>query len=170
MNREPDNPGVFKSVTLIAHSEKNTIRFGELLGSILESGDVVALQGELGSGKTWFVKGLALGLDVPAETVITSPSFALVNEYRGRIPLFHMDVYRLENLSDFLAAGLEECFHEEGVVAMEWADRWPDILPPLTVTIHIEIIDEASRRIDFSGSHKRVIEILERLNESLKRG
>jgi tRNA threonylcarbamoyladenosine biosynthesis protein TsaE len=159
-----------KCATYVAKSEKETIRLGRFLGQCLKNRDFVALVGELGSGKTWFTKGLALGLDVSPGTVITSPSFALMNEYQGRIPLFHMDAYRLEELSAFLSAGLEEYFYEEGVVAMEWADRWPEILPGPRVNVSIEILDEVSRRIVFSGSHPRTIEILEELEKKLRRG
>ena len=123
-------------------------------------GDVVALEGELGSGKTWFTKGLALGLGVPTETVITSPSFSLVNEHMGRHTLFHMDIYRLENLDDFLSAGLDGYFYQGGVVALEWADRWPEILPEWAIKAHISIVDEHSRKFVFSGHHSRALEIL----------
>jgi tRNA threonylcarbamoyladenosine biosynthesis protein TsaE len=159
-----------KCATYVAKSEKETVRLGRFLGQCLKNRDFVALVGELGSGKTWFAKGLALGLDVSPGTVITSPSFALMNEYQGRIPLFHMDAYRLEELSAFLSAGLEEYFYEEGVVAMEWADRWPEILPGPRVTVSIEILDEVSRRIVLSGSHPRAIEILVELEKKLRRG
>jgi tRNA threonylcarbamoyladenosine biosynthesis protein TsaE len=159
-----------KCGTYVADSEQETVRLAGLLGQCLKSGDFVALVGELGSGKTWFVKGLAKGLGVSPGTVITSPSFALMNEYQGRIPLFHMDVYRLEKLSAFLSTGLEEYFYEEGVVAMEWADRWPEILPLSRVTVSIEIFVESSRRIVLSGSHPRAIEILQELEQKLRRG
>jgi len=168
VDREPDNLSMDKCVPYVARSEQETVRLGALLGHCLKSGDFVALVGELGSGKTWFTKGLALGLGISPETVITSPSFALMNEYQGRIPLFHMDAYRLEELSAFLSAGLEEYFYEEGVVAMEWADRWPEILPATRVTVRITILDEVSRRITLSGSHPRAIEILEELEQLLR--
>jgi tRNA threonylcarbamoyladenosine biosynthesis protein TsaE len=157
-----------KCVTYVANSEQETIRLGRILGQCLKNRDFVALVGELGSGKTWFAKGLALGLDISPETVITSPSFALMNEYQGRIPLFHMDAYRLEKLSAFLSAGLEEYFYEEGVVAMEWAGRWPKILPGSRVTVSMEVLDKVSRRIVLSGSHPRAIEILEELEKKLR--
>jgi len=158
-----------KCVTYVARSEQDTILLGELLGSVLINGDFIALAGELGSGKTWFTKGLALGLGISPETVITSPSFALMNEYQGRLPLFHMDAYRLDQLSAFLSTGLEEYFYEEGVVAMEWADRWPEILPGKRVTVRITVLDEASRRIALSGSNPRSITILEKLEQKLAR-
>ncbi len=147
-------------VTYHTVSDDETIRLGRKLGAALRQGDVLALIGELGSGKTWFTKGIGLGLGVSSETVITSPSFSLVNEYEGRCPFFHMDGYRLESLSDFLSAGLDEYLYQDGVVAMEWADRWPEILPDWNVKVEISIVDERSRNITLSGYHPRALEIL----------
>jgi len=149
-----------KRVIFNSTSELETINLGKVLGAILSGGDVVALVGELGSGKTWFTKGVAKGLGVPADTVITSPSFSLVNEYDGKHTLFHMDAYRLESLSDFISAGLDEYFYRDGVVVMEWADRWPEILPDSRLKIEITIVDERSRQFALSGHHQRAYEIL----------
>jgi tRNA threonylcarbamoyladenosine biosynthesis protein TsaE len=129
----------------------------------LSEGDVVALVGELGSGKTWFTKGLALGLGVSPDTIVTSPSFTLVNEYKGRYTFYHMDFYRLENLPEVLSAGLEEYLHDTGVVALEWADRWPDILPEKRVMVKFLIIDDRRREITLSGYDPRALEIIEDL-------
>lgn len=142
-------------------SDRETISLGRKLGAALKQGDVIALVGRLGSGKTWFTKGIALGLDISSDTIITSPSFSLVNEYEGRYTFYHMDGYRLESLSDFLSAGLDEYLYNDGVVAMEWADRWPEVLPDWNVKVEIEIVDERSRKITFSGHHPRAQEILE---------
>jgi len=149
-----------KAVTHYSCSDEETIDLGQKLGAALGPGDVVALVGELGSGKTWFTKGLALGLGISPNTIITSPSFSLVNEYEGRFTFFHMDGYRLEGLSDFLSAGLEEYLYQDGVVAMEWADRWPEILPEWHVRVEITIVDDQSREITLSGNHPRALEIL----------
>jgi len=144
-------------------SDQETINLGRRLGSVLKEGDVIAMAGELGSGKTWFTKGVATGLGVPEESVITSPSFALVNEYTGRCPLLHMDIYRLEEVSDFFSAGLDEYFYGNGVVVMEWADRWRSILPERRLEVKFEIVDDQTRSITFSGDHPRAIEILKNL-------
>jgi len=149
-----------RSIAYRTASERETIDLGRKLGSVLTAGDVVALGGELGSGKTCFTKGLALGLGVDPEIIVTSPSFSLMNEYEGRHPFFHMDAYRLENASDFLSAGLDEVFYDEGVVALEWADRWPEILPDWRVKVEFSILDERCRKIILSGSHPRAVEIL----------
>ena len=143
-------------------SDDETIKLGNELGALLADGDVIALVGELGSGKTWFTKGLALGLGVNPQTVITSPSFAFVNEYQGKYTFFHMDVYRLESLAEFISAGLEEYLYDnESVVAMEWADRWPEILPAQSIKVEFAIIDENQRKITVSGQHPRSFRIME---------
>jgi len=150
----------------LTDSDKETINLGKKLGALLFEGDVVALVGDLGSGKTWFTKGLALGLGVGTDTVIPSPSFSLVNEYKGRCTFYHMDLYRLEDLSEVLYAGLEEYLQSGGVAVMEWADRWPEILPEHRIKVEIVIIDENRRDITLSGQHPRAIDIIEELRAS----
>jgi len=152
-----------KCITQHSVSDRETINLGQKVGTLLVAGDVVGLVGELGSGKTWFAKGLALGLGVSPNTIITSPSFTLINEYEGRYKFFHMDVYRLESLSDLLSAGLDEYFYKDGVVAMEWADRWPEILPSWWLKVELIITDDISREIVLSSSHPRISEILKKI-------
>jgi tRNA threonylcarbamoyladenosine biosynthesis protein TsaE len=157
-----------KSLEYVADSHEETIKLGQKLGARLADGDVIALVGELGSGKTWFTKGLALGLGINPHTVITSPSFAFVNEYQGRYTFFHMDLYRLESLTEFISAGLEEYLYTNGsVVAMEWADRWPEILPDQSIKVEFVIIDENLRKITVSGHHPRSIKIIESIDTDL---
>lgn len=151
---------IFKTV-----SDDETIKLGRQTGVALTAGDVIALEGELGSGKTWFTKGLALGLGIPPDTIITSPSFSLMNAYEGRYPFFHMDAYRLNSLSEFLEAGFQEYFYQNGIVAMEWADRWPEILPEWRLRIEFFIRDEKSREIRFSGHHPRAQEIIKEIEK-----
>ena len=155
-------------ITYHSNSDHKTINVGRKLGELLREGDVIALVGRLGSGKTWFTKGLALGIEVSRNTIVTSPSFSLLNTYEGRCPLFHIDAYRLERLSDFLSAGLDEYFYKDGIVAMEWADRWPEILPDRTVRVELAIVDHSSRKIALSGHHRRAVEVLESVEENLK--
>ena len=136
-----------------------TALLGERLGGLLMAGDVVALEGELGSGKTCFTKGVAVGLGVSRQCVVTSPSFALVNEYAGRCPLYHMDAYRLEDREAFLSSGLEEYFYAGGVAVLEWADRWPELLPAHSVRVAFSHLARG-RRLVFSGTHRRAWEIV----------
>jgi len=157
-----------ESFTCRTSSDEETINLGLRLGSLLNEGDIVALAGDLGSGKTWFTKGVALGLEISSDTVITSPSFSLMNEYQGRYALFHIDVYRLENISDFLDAGLDEYLYGNGVTVMEWADRWPEVLPERSIKIQLVILDECSREITLSGSHPKVLRILKQIREEVE--
>jgi tRNA threonylcarbamoyladenosine biosynthesis protein TsaE len=147
--------------TFITESADETIEAGRTLAALLEEGDMVGLVGELGSGKTWFTKGIARGLGVPSGMVVTSPSFALVHEYEARIVLYHMDVYRLETPAEFVSAGLEEYLYGKAVTVMEWADRWPDLLPEQRVTVEFTILDDHRRRIALTGTHPRAVEIIE---------
>ncbi|MFH0844710.1 MAG: tRNA (adenosine(37)-N6)-threonylcarbamoyltransferase complex ATPase subunit type 1 TsaE [Pseudomonadota bacterium] len=144
-------------------SDQETISVGKRLGELLTAGDVIALVGELGSGKTWFAKGLALGLGVNPTTVITSPSFSLVNEYPARYPFYHMDLYRLQTLTEVFSAGLEEYIYAGGVVVVEWADRWPEIIPEWRIKGAFLISDDFHRKIHLSGDHPRSLEVLEEM-------
>lgn len=128
---------------------------------------MVGLVGELGSGKTWLTKGIALGLGVNPKSIVTSPSFTLVNQYDGRTTLFHLDVYRLGSLEEALSAGIEEAMYSGGVVVLEWADRWPEILSEQTLMVHLRILDDHHRTLIFSGRGARAIEILAHLESAL---
>lgn len=153
---------------VVTKSDRETVELGATLGVFLKQGDVVALKGELGSGKTWFTKGIARGLGIGENIIVTSPSFALVNEYPGETPLFHIDVYRLESLSELREAGIEEYLSGGGVAVMEWADRWPEILPDETITVELLILDEHARKITLSGGHGRAAAVLEALEKAWK--
>lgn len=127
-------------------SEKEAAEFGKRLGKTLESGDVLALVGELGTGKTTLTKAIAAGLDI-SETV-TSPTFTIVKEYNsGRLPLFHFDVYRLENGREFIEIGGEEHFDAGGICVIEWADKIAEILPDDTKLILLEYGENEGERI-----------------------
>lgn len=127
-------------------SEKEAAEFGKRLGKTLESGDVLALVGELGTGKTTLTKAIAAGLDI-SETV-TSPTFTIVKEYNsGRLPLFHFDVYRLENGGELIKIGGEEYFDAGGICVIEWADKIAEILPDDTKLILLEYGENEGERI-----------------------
>src|SRR5436853_1049828 len=114
-------------------SPEETDAAGARLGETLGPGDVVALTGELGAGKTCFTQGLARGLGVTGRTV--SPTFVLVNEYRGRVPVHHVDAYRTGSLTELLDLGIEELLSGDGVTVVEWADKLLPLLPPHTVHV-----------------------------------
>ncbi len=147
-------------------SDRETIGLGRKIGALLSPGDVIALTGPLGSGKTWLTKGIALGLGVDPAMVITSPSFSLVNEYSAGYPLYHMDLYRLERISDILATGLEEYLYNDGVAVVEWADRLPEILPEWSITMSFRIIDDQDREITIGGRHQRAFDIIKHLESN----
>jgi tRNA threonylcarbamoyladenosine biosynthesis protein TsaE len=108
-----------------------TAAIGRAIGGLLHSGDFLALQGPLGAGKTHLLKGVAAGLGVPADEPVVSPTFVLIREYTGRLKLYHIDAYRLSGTAEILSLGLDELIAEPGaVVAVEWADRVTDAIPP----------------------------------------
>ena len=131
----------------VTHSEDETADVARGLASRLEAGDVLLLSGNLGAGKTAFVRGLAAGLGVDPEDV-SSPTFTLVHEYRGgRLTLYHADLYRLERVATE-DLGLEEMGVSDGVLAIEWPDRLAHALPGAR-DIHIEVVDDNTRRISW---------------------
>jgi tRNA threonylcarbamoyladenosine biosynthesis protein TsaE len=130
-------------------SPEATQSLAERLGQLLEPGDVVALVGELGSGKTLFSQGLARGLGVPKNFYITSPSFAIINEYPGRVPFYHLDLYRVSFRAELSELGLEEILYGLGAVAIEWAERLGEDLPPERLEVHLAFSDETSRMLIF---------------------
>jgi tRNA threonylcarbamoyladenosine biosynthesis protein TsaE len=129
----------------VSGSPDDTQRLGEELGRSLQSGDVVALTGELGAGKTCFVQGVARGLGVA--TGATSPTFVLINEYRGRLPVHHVDAYRTDSVAELLDLGLPELFDGEGVTLVEWADKLGPLLPARAIEVHIEGVGDEPREI-----------------------
>jgi tRNA threonylcarbamoyladenosine biosynthesis protein TsaE len=135
---------------LISNSPEQTREIGKKLGRILEKGDVVALVGELGSGKTVLTQGLAQGLGVSPDEYISSPSFTIVNQYRGRMPMFHVDTYRLQGEPEMVALGYEEYFDPAGVTVIEWADKVRRLLPEKHVLLEFTIVGVESRQIVLS--------------------
>ena len=130
------------------HSVDETRQLGQKIGSLIKQPVIIALIGDLGSGKTAFVQGLAQGLEVPADYYITSPTFTLVNEYPGRLPLFHVDLYRLETVEDLEDIGLDELLYDRAVLAVEWADKMVESLAGDYLTLQFEIIDDDCRKIN----------------------
>lgn len=141
---------MFSKSLIITHSARETRHAGRDLGKDMHPGTILSIKGELGSGKTVFVQGLALGLGVPEKVYVTSPSYTLINEYPGRCRLFHADFYRLESFSDFDDLGLDEIMEGSGVVAIEWPERLPDHFPKSDIEVEIKIIGDDEREISFS--------------------
>jgi tRNA threonylcarbamoyladenosine biosynthesis protein TsaE len=149
--------------TFISKERQDTIDFGKRLGKNLKGGDVIALSGELGSGKTVLTKGIAEGLNVKQSTYVNSPSFVILKEYKGRIPLYHLDVYRLKDICEFSTVGYGEYFYNKGVSVIEWADKVKDALPKEYLGIDIKISDKNERRFEVKTYGKRYKELLGKL-------
>ena len=148
---------------IILKGLEDTKKFGEKLGSLLKPGDIICLMGDLGAGKTTLTKSIGIGLGV--EDYITSPTFTLINEYKGRLNLYHFDVYRLEGISDLDDLGFEEYFYSGGVCIIEWGDKIENILPKDKINLSIEKGSELDERIiNLSGEGSRFKELIEELN------
>ncbi|MCA0984461.1 tRNA (adenosine(37)-N6)-threonylcarbamoyltransferase complex ATPase subunit type 1 TsaE [Halobacillus yeomjeoni] len=141
----------------ISSSPEETKDFAEKLGQRLEAGDVLTLEGDLGAGKTTFTKGLGLGLGV--KRTINSPTFTIIKEYMGRVPFYHMDVYRLEDSEEDL--GFDEYFEGEGVTVVEWAHFIENYLPEERLDLSIHYLDETRRKITLDAQSSHFEEICE---------
>ncbi len=136
----------------ISNSPTATMHCGENIGKMLSAGTVIALIGELGAGKTLFTRGLAKGLGVP-ERVVNSPTFVLVNEYSGRFPVFHVDLYRLNSVDEGLEIGLLDYMEKakSGIIVIEWAEKIPSLLPQKYLEVRFEVLSARKRRIIISS-------------------
>lgn len=131
-------------MTFHTRSAEETIELGKKIGVLLQKGDIIALQGTLAAGKTTITKGIALALGVQDE--ITSPTFCLISEYEGKIPLYHMDVYRLDGGEDFINLGAEDLIYGNGVSLIEWSEKVMDELPKKTIILKLEAIEGTTER------------------------
>jgi tRNA threonylcarbamoyladenosine biosynthesis protein TsaE len=141
-------------IEIKTYSPDETAHLGEAMGRGADGGLVLALTGELGSGKTKLTQGIAKGLGVPEDLQVTSPTFTLINEYPGRLCLYHFDLYRISGADELIDLGYEEYFYGDGVVVIEWAERAKDLLPPGRVDVGISILGEDIRKFvfDFRGN------------------
>jgi tRNA threonylcarbamoyladenosine biosynthesis protein TsaE len=155
-----------KKVIIQTKSAFETIRIGRSIGRHLRSGDVVALVGELGTGKTQFIKGLAAGVGVGRPTYISSPSFTLINEYPGRVPFYHLDLYRLEQEKEAEELGLEDYFQSGGITAIEWADRIPSLLPKEMFLIYFAYTGTNTRTLEITGKGTRYLNLVDQIQSS----
>ena len=135
----------------ISNSVKETMGFGEKLAKRLKKGDFVALVGDLGSGKTVFTKGIARGLGVKNARYVNSPTFVIIKEYKGKLPLYHFDLYRLDHPGMLDAENFEEYFYGEGVSVVEWADKIKGLLPKKRWEIRMSVIGEDKRKINIKA-------------------
>ncbi|MCM8790966.1 MAG: tRNA (adenosine(37)-N6)-threonylcarbamoyltransferase complex ATPase subunit type 1 TsaE [Candidatus Omnitrophica bacterium] len=133
---------------MISKSVKDTIEAGAALARTLKKGDVVALIGDLGSGKTVFTKGIAKGLGVKNPRYVNSPTFVIIKEYIGRLPLYHFDLYRPDKTSVLDAESYEEYFYSDGVTVIEWADKIRELLPAKYIEVRLSVVGENKRKIE----------------------
>jgi len=154
------------ALTIESASEPDTERFGRLLANTLQSGDIVALNGELGAGKTRLVRAVAAAL-CPDDQRVSSPTFVLVQRYEGTTPVYHFDAYRLADVDEFLDLGAEEIFEEGGICLIEWAERVADALPPHYLRIDLRVTGPQSRTFHLTGTGRRSSEIIRQLRSQI---
>lgn len=140
---------VLRLLVIKSNSPEETLKIGCRTGKVLTGGAVLTLKGALGAGKTTFVKGIATALDIKEE--ITSPSFTLISEYQGRVPLFHVDLYRIREKNELYDIGLEELLYGQEITVIEWPEAVKDWLPLNTINIIINIVGHYKREIIVNG-------------------
>lgn len=153
-------------MTRITKKPAETMELGHQVGRLLKPNDVLALSGPLGSGKTCFSKGVALGLGLPSADAVVSPTFVLIQECEGRIPLFHIDAYRIEKEEEAEELGLEEYWFRGGVCLVEWAERIQGVLPEELLWIEFDIPSEPERLLSFQPQGERPVQIIQQLDFS----
>ena len=136
-------------LTFTTKSQEETIALGQRIGSKLKKGDIIAMQGTLAAGKTTITKGIAQALGIT--DTITSPTVCLISEYYGKMPLYHMDVYRLEGGEDFINLGTDDMLYGDGVSIIEWSEKIMDELPKTTIILKITPQDDGSRLIEIDN-------------------
>jgi tRNA threonylcarbamoyladenosine biosynthesis protein TsaE len=153
--------------SIVTSSPEETWRIGESLGRLLGRGDTICLYGDLGAGKTSFSYGIALGLEVK-ESYITSPTFTFVNEYQGRVPFYHIDLYRLKSAEELEGICFEEYLDSDGATVIEWAERAEDELPGECLSVYLTYVNENSREIGLLAEGERYEKLLDELRKNLK--
>lgn len=134
---------------IVTHSSEETVALGARIAAKLKPGSVVSLHGSLGSGKTTFVKGMARSLAIAED--ITSPSFTIMSEYEGTLPLYHLDLYRIDSLEEFELLGVEEVFYGRGITLIEWAEKIDSLLPDDRISVSFVVEPNGDRTITLSG-------------------
>lgn len=157
-----------ETAEIVTRSREETIRLGKCLGGMLRPGDVVALIGDLGAGKTTLAKGIAAGAGVEDENEVTSPTFVLVNEYRGRFPVYHADLYRLREAPELEDLGWEEFIYGKGISLLEWAEKIPEALPDERLEVRISWIGVEERKFAITGRGAKT-DLIPRLKKKWKK-
>ena len=137
-----------RNETFRTESPEETQALGEKLGKTLKEGDVIALIGDLGTGKTCLTQGITRGVGIAPGEIVSSPSYILINEYNGKVPIYHIDLYRLENSEEIAELGLSEYVEGDGICIIEWAERMSDALPDTCIKIHITLAGASTSHAD----------------------
>jgi len=148
---------------LITHSPEQTQQFGVRIGELALAGDIFFLVGALGAGKTCLTQGIAWGLDIKEYAL--SPSFVIVRELYGRLPLYHIDLYRLDHIEEVAELGLDDYLYGHGVCVIEWAEKGLDILPAEHLLIQINYLSDTKRSFQLKPNGKRYVEITKKLKD-----
>jgi len=151
--------------TFLSNSPASTLSFGKRMGERLQAGSIVALIGELGCGKTLFTRGICAGLGVP-EKYVNSPTFAFVNEYLGKLPVFHIDLYRLNTIAEGFELGMLDYLAkaDSGVIIMEWAERILPLLPRNYLQVQFQVLSARRRQLALIGFGDRADSLLRELS------
>jgi tRNA threonylcarbamoyladenosine biosynthesis protein TsaE len=157
------------SWTVVSGSALETRRWGKRLGKLTEGGDIIGLVGELGAGKTTFVRGMAEGLEVARDAWVRSPSFTLINEYLGRLPVYHIDLYRVESRAELESLNLREYLFADGVSVIEWFEHLPSVEVEERLELRISCGDGSDRELMFIPHGERYEKVVEALKRSKDR-
>ncbi len=149
-------------INTVSESPQETQQVGMQLGKLSQPGDVFLLVGGLGAGKTCLTQGIAWGLGI--EGYAASPSFVLINQYRGRLPLYHIDLYRLDSIEEVNELGLDDYLYSNGVCVVEWAEKAWAVLPRENLTVEMSFLSDTSRSITIKPNGKRYIEMISQLS------
>ena len=154
-------------MNLISESPEETQRLGEELGRLAQPGDLFLLVGGLGTGKTCFTQGIAWGLGI--EGYATSPSFVVINQYWGSLPLYHIDLYRLDSIEEVIELGLDDYLYGSGVCVVEWAEKALEVLPTEHLLVEISFLSDTSRNLVLRPSGERYVAMLSQLKQGMKK-
>lgn len=149
-----------QSFFTITHNSKETYNIAKFIGKHIIAGTIITLNGDLGCGKTFFTQGLATGLDISDKYYITSPTYNIINEYQGRLPLYHIDFYRINEPSELIEIGFYDIIDGDGVTVIEWAEKFMNEIKNISIDIQFQMLDENSRNIKITIYQQQLFDIL----------
>lgn len=152
-----------KNIELVSHSPEQTRQLGEKIGQLAQAGDVILLSGELGAGKTCLTQGIAWGLGI--QEYALSPTFVIMREMHGRLTLYHIDLYRLDNIEESIDLGLDDYLYGQGICVVEWAEKALSIMPRNHLLIEISYLSDTGRSFHLKPCGRRYQEMVDRLEQ-----